>query len=103
MVEQIQSGLYTEKAGKSEVKLYHFDFQPPSLSLEGEQTVNVANNGLDVDGKVTLGLDPLIGFELKLDMLMAAAMYFKLGNVAQTVREKAAELEQRVKEGKAGA
>ncbi|MBF4338130.1 hypothetical protein EAY42_23800, partial [Vibrio anguillarum] len=66
-------------------------------------TVNVANNGLDVDGKVTLGLDPLIGFELKLDMLMAAAMYFKLGNVAQTVREKAAELEQRVKEGKAGA
>ncbi|MBF4276664.1 hypothetical protein EAY27_05515 [Vibrio anguillarum] len=103
MVEQIQSGLYTEKAGKSEVKLYHFDFQPPSLSLEGEQTVKVANNGLDVDGKVTLGLDPLIGFELKLDMLMAAAMYFKLGNVAQTVREKAAELEQRVKEGKAGA
>ncbi|MBF4264907.1 hypothetical protein EAY73_24155, partial [Vibrio anguillarum] len=30
-------------------------------------------------------------------------MYFKLGNVVQTVREKAAELEQRVKEGKAGA
>ncbi|MBF4326572.1 hypothetical protein EAY16_14405 [Vibrio anguillarum] len=58
---------------------------------------------MDVDGKVTLGLDPLIGFELKLDMLMAAAMYFKLGNVVQTVREKAAELEQRVKEGKAGA
>lgn len=105
IAEQIQAGLYTNERGKGkeDIKVFSYELQPPTLMLEGEQRLEMTNHGLGVTGKVTLKLAPLIGMEMKLDMLMAAATYFKLGKQVSVMRQKAAELEKKVNEGGKGA
>ncbi|WP_233420748.1 hypothetical protein [Xenorhabdus nematophila] len=46
---------------------------------------------------------PLIGLELRADVIQIFAAYFKIDRVVTTIREKGAELEQEVKQGKNGA
>lgn len=105
IVEQIQSGIYTDEPGKGKDEIKAFDYQilPPSLSIEGEQRLEMIDNGLGVSGDVTIKLAPIIGIDMKLDMLMAAAKYFKSGNIIKIMREKAAELEKKVEAGGKGA
>lgn len=105
IAEQIQSGLYTDQPGKGkdEIKVFSYELQAPTLTLEGEQRLEMIDNGLGVTGDVTLKLAPLIGIEMKLDMLLAAAKYFKADNIINLLRKKAAELEKKVKDGGKGA
>ncbi|HFG1991892.1 TPA: hypothetical protein ACGF6V_002736 [Vibrio cholerae] len=103
VVEQVQSGIYSDKPGKEDIKLYKFEYQPPSISIEGEQILQMTNGIFDTTGKVILKLNPIVGFEIKLDMLMAAAKWFKIDSAIGLMREKAAQLEEKVKNGQKGA
>ncbi|WP_418113604.1 hypothetical protein RJD40_14145 [Vibrio scophthalmi] len=102
IVEQIKQGTY-ESTGQDKVKLVNFEFKSPQISIKGSQTLTIVDNVMGTDSEVTVGFAPLFGFSLKLDMLLAAAAYFKVEKPVAAIRQKAAELEQLVKDGHQGA
>ncbi|MGD8111853.1 hypothetical protein [Vibrio sp. TRT 17S01] len=102
IIEQIKKGTY-ESAGQEKVKLINFEFKAPQISIKGNQTLTMVDNVMGTDSEVSVGFAPLFGFSLKLDMLLAAAAYFKMEKPVAAIRQKAAELEQLVKEGHQGA
>ncbi|OEE89362.1 hypothetical protein A1OQ_11670 [Enterovibrio norvegicus FF-162] len=102
-VEMFKSGAY-QKKGKNEVKLVKFDFKPPTLKLEGEgKTVQKTGSSFGVEHSLSVGLEPLFDLSITLDLLQAAAMYFKVGSFVADIREQAQILEDKVKSGMGGA
>ncbi|OOE45942.1 hypothetical protein BZG06_01145 [Salinivibrio kushneri] len=102
-VGMIKSGMYRD-TGEEDIKLVTWEFKPPVLKLGGSQTTTLSDKGqLITMGKTTLGLDPLFDFSITLDVILAAAAYFKIKNLVQKLREEAKKLEDKVKAGQQGA
>ncbi|OOE83282.1 hypothetical protein BZG72_06295 [Salinivibrio sp. PR6] len=102
-VGMIKSGMYRD-TGEEDIKLVSWEFKPPVLKLGGSQTTTLSDKGqLMTVGKTTLSLDPLFDFSITLDLILAAAAYFKIKNLVQKLREEAQKLEDKVKAGQQGA
>ncbi|OOE48777.1 hypothetical protein, partial [Salinivibrio kushneri] len=102
-IGMIKSGMYRD-TGEENIKLVTWEFKPPVLKLGGSQTTTLSDKGqLITMGKTTLGLDPLFDFSITLDLILAAAAYFKIKNLVQKLREEAQKLEDKVKAGQQGA
>ncbi|OOE48733.1 hypothetical protein BZG12_16465 [Salinivibrio kushneri] len=102
-IGMIKSGMYRD-TGEEDIKLVTWEFKPPVLKLGGSQTTTLNDKGqLITMGKTTLGLDPLFDFSITLDLILAAAAYFKIKNLVQKLREEAQKLEDKVKAGQQGA
>ncbi|OOE87355.1 hypothetical protein BZG73_01545 [Salinivibrio siamensis] len=102
-VGMIKSGMYRD-TGEEDIKLVTWEFKPPVLKLGGSKTTTLSDKGqLITMGKTTLGLDPLFDFSITLDVILAAAAYFKIKNLVQKLREEAKKLEDKVKAGQQGA
>ncbi|WP_284509803.1 hypothetical protein, partial [Salinivibrio costicola] len=107
-VDMVKSGMYEDKddkdKGEEDIKLVSWEFKPPVLKLGGSQTTTLSDKGqLITVGKTTLSLDPLFDFSITLDLILAAAAYFKIKNLVQKLREEAKKLEDKVKAGQQGA
>ncbi|MFS1873304.1 hypothetical protein FCV66_08040 [Enterovibrio norvegicus] len=102
-IDMMKSGAY-QKKGKDQVKLVKFELKPPTLKFVGEgKTVQKTGSSFGVEHTLTAGLDPLLDISITLDLIQAAAMYFKVGSFVADIREQAKILEEKVKEGKGGA
>uniref|UniRef100_UPI003F587116 hypothetical protein n=1 Tax=Vibrio cholerae TaxID=666 RepID=UPI003F587116 len=54
-------------------------------------------------GNVTLKFDPLCDLKISLDLILAAAAYFKMEKAVAEIRKQAKQLEEKVKAGEIGA
>lgn len=98
----VKGGSY-QNAGKEKINVIDTQFGPSKVSLIGTQSLKLEGDELVLEriGKATF--NPLFKFTLSLDFVLAAAEYFKLKNMAVLIREKAQELEDKVKAGQVGA
>lgn len=102
-VGMIKSGMYKD-AGEEKIKLVTWEFKPPVIKLTGSQATALTDKGaITTSGKTTLALDPLLDFSITLDVILAAAAYFKIKNLVKKLQEEAKKLERKVKEGNVGA
>lgn len=91
-------------AGADKIELFSYDFTPPTISLEGKgKMVQKSNGSFGTDHSVGVGLKPIYGAKITLDLIQALAAYFKVGKWVKDIREEAAKFEKRVKEGNNGA
>ncbi|MGY2573342.1 hypothetical protein [Vibrio sp. C8] len=102
IIKQMKSGTY-QSAGKDDVKLVSFKLGKPTVTFKGKQTCELVDSQFGTRGQLTLGLTPLFDFKLTLDLVLAAAAYFKMEKAVAEIREQAQKLEDKVKAGQAGA
>jgi hypothetical protein len=73
-------------------------FRPPKLSATGKCELALAKDNTPYfSHSIELGLTPLIGFTLKLNLLQALAAYLGVGAFASYIEQKASELEKEFK------
>ncbi|KEA63436.1 hypothetical protein ADIMK_2401 [Marinobacterium lacunae] len=102
-IEMVKSSTYQSR-GKETVKLVAFDFKPPVITLKGEgKTRHKSDTSFGVDQTLSAGFNPLFEFSITLDLVQAAAAYFKVDKVVAEIREQAKILEEKVKSGQQGA
>jgi len=102
IIRQIKDGTYTN-AGRDKVNLVSFSLGKPVLKFSGTQTTEIIDSQLATSGELALGFLPLFDFKLTLDLVLAAAAYFKMERAVAEIREQAQKLEDKVKAGKMGA
>ncbi|EJN3164327.1 hypothetical protein NPV54_003769, partial [Vibrio cholerae] len=92
-----------QNTGADKVKLVSFDFGPPKLVLEGKRSSEIVDSKVVTTGNVTLKFDPLCDLKISLDLILAAAAYFKMEKAVAEIRKQAKQLEEKVKAGEIGA
>lgn len=102
IIKQIKSGTY-QNTGQDEVKLVSFKLGKPKVTFKGKQTCELVDKQFGTSGQLALGLTPLFDFKITLDLVLAAAAYFKMEKAVAEIREQAQKLEEKVKAGQAGA
>ncbi|PKQ53631.1 hypothetical protein CR151_08570 [Vibrio cholerae] len=102
IVEHLKNGTY-QNTGADKVKLVSFDFGPPKLVLEGKRSSEIVDSKVVTTGNVTLKFDPLCDLKISLDLILAAAAYFKMEKAVAEIRKQAKQLEEKVKAGEIGA
>jgi hypothetical protein len=102
IVKKIKSGTY-QNEGRDQVKLVSFKLGKPIITFKGKQTCELVDSKFGTSGQLTLGLTPLFDFKITLDLVLAAAAYFKMEKAVAEIREQAQKLEEKVKAGQAGA
>ncbi|KEA61753.1 hypothetical protein ADIMK_4210 [Marinobacterium lacunae] len=102
-IEMVKSSTYQSR-GKETVKLVAFDFKPPVITLKGEgKTRHKSDTAFGVEHTLSAGFSPLFEFSITLDLVQAAAAYFKVDTVVAELREQAKKQEAKVKAGQQGA
>ncbi|MCG9753194.1 hypothetical protein L1D54_22400 [Vibrio brasiliensis] len=102
IIKQMKSGTY-QNAGRDKVKLVSFKLGKPKVTFKGKQTCELVDKQFGTSGQLALGLTPLFDFKITLDLVLAAAAYFKMEKAVAEIREQAQKLEEKVKAGQAGA
>lgn len=102
IIKQMKSGTY-QNAGQDKVKLVSFKLGKPTITFKGKQTCELVDSKVGTNGTLELGLTPLFDFKVTLDLVLAAAAYFKMEKAVAEIREQAQKLEDKVKAGQAGA
>lgn len=102
IVKKIRNGTY-QKDGASKVKIIDGKWGDTKISLESTQTHDLVDTAIATSGTTTLGFSPLCEFTITLDMVLAAAAYFKAEWIVNELRQQAKALEEKVKAGSLGA
>lgn len=102
IIKKVKNGTY-QNAGQDKVKLVSFRLGEPKVTLKGKQTCELVDKRFGTSGQLSLGFMPLFDFKITLDLVLAAAAYFKMEKAVAEIREQAIELEEKVKAGQAGA
>lgn len=102
IIKQMKSGTY-QNAGQDKVKLVCFKLGKPKVTFKGKQTCELVDSQFGTKGQLTLGFMPLFDFKMTLDLVLAAAAYFKMERAVAEIREQALKLEEKVKAGQVGA
>ena len=102
IIEQIKNGTY-QSNGKDKIKLVKFNFEPPKIELKNKLQTDMQNGVIGSKGEVSVGFDPLCDIAITLDLVMAAATYFKIEKPVAEIIKAAGEIEDKVNNGAAGA
>lgn len=102
ITQKILSGTY-QKDGASQVKLIDGKWGDTKITLKGTQTRDIVDAAIATSGSIKLGFSPLCEFTITLDMILAAAAYFKAAQIVDELLKQAKALEEKVKAGGVGA
>ncbi|MGR5372578.1 hypothetical protein [Photobacterium damselae] len=75
-------------SGKGKFNLIETIIKPPAIGLSGSGEINPNNEQYNIEKRLKVKLEPLIGVSLTLDLIQALAAYFKIDSLVSSAREK---------------
>lgn len=99
IVEIFRMCMYTAP-GNDKVKLISYDYEPPAIKISAHGETGYKDKLCGIDkAKTTLAFAPLLNVSIKLDLLLALAAYFGVGNAAARFKSELKKLEDAYKKG----
>ena len=102
VADLVTGGIYQPKQvqrKKDDIKVIGCNFSLPDIHFTGENKTVIVDGVVGSECMMTIKGSPFIGVEVTLDLIQAAASYFKAERVIAKIREKARELEEKAKAG----
>lgn len=100
-LDMVGKALSTGKGDGGEIKLLHTEILYPKLDIKGggELKEDASSGLVYIERQVSLGLAPLVGLKMTLDLIQAFAAWYKMDVLMAAVREGLMSGEQAYKEG----
>lgn len=104
-IDLVGKALSTNESTGSKYKILNTEILYPKLTVGGSGSLSEDNNTQSVymKGKVSVGLTPLIGMKVTLDLLQAFAAWYGVESITDAIRQELSARENSIKSGNNGA